>query len=62
MIGVKMRNEDAINGVIGKIGGFKTAADGIAAINQERNLAQAVEEGGVIAIGARPAVTNAKTF
>lgn len=61
MIGVQMGNEDAVNRVVGQAGGFEPAADAVAAIHEQGSLAQAVEERGMIAVGAWPAVTDSKT-
>ena len=61
VIGMEMRNENPVDGVVVQSRGFVTATDRFSAVNQKRRLPKTVKKRGVIAVGAGPAVADAES-
>ncbi len=60
VIAVQVGEENAIDGVIAETGGLEAAADRFAAIHQERDGAQTIQVGRMIALGGRGSIADAK--
>ena len=61
MIAMQVGNENAVDGVILEAGVLEMAADRLAAIDQEVDLAETVEKGGVRPVSTGPTIADAKT-
>jgi hypothetical protein len=62
MVGVEVGEKDCVEKVVAQAAGFVAAVNRLAAINENRSLAEPIKEGGVVAIRAWPAVARPKTF